>query len=146
MCIIIDTSAVPKMRAQGELRSNPVLKRLRNGKFKLALGGKLTKELAGTKIRDLLSDLVRARFAYVYKTSVINIETKKVKDWNLCKSNDEHVIALARVSGARVLYADDGDLHDEFKNAVLVPSPRGRIYQNESHRHLLVRCPTRKIP
>lgn len=146
MCIIIDTSAVSKMRVQGEFRANPVLKRLQNREFKLAIGGKLTEELLGTRLRNLLVEMVKSKIACDYKSSVINIETQKVKDLNLCKSNDAHVIALARISGVRILYADDGDLHADFKNTELVPKPRGRIYQDEGHRHLLNKCPPCKNP
>ena len=49
------------------------------------------------------------------------------------KSNDPHIIALARLSGARTLCSHDQDLHCDFKNASLVPRPKGRIYQDRSH-------------
>ena len=67
------------------------------------------------------------------------------------KSDDEHVIALARVSKARVLYAHDSGLRDDFRNRALVSNPRGRLYPlNESpaatrrRRSMLIRtdlCP-----
>lgn len=43
-------------------------------------------------------------------------------------SNDPHVIALADVSGARILYSNDENLRDDFRNSVLVSSPRGKLY------------------
>ena len=43
-----------------------------------------------------------------------------------CVSDDEHIIALAKVSGARLLYSKDGDLHSDFTNPRLLS--RGRVY------------------
>ena len=45
-----------------------------------------------------------------------------------CRSNDTHVIALAQISGARLLYSNDKDLHVDFKNKRLIDEPRGKIY------------------
>ena len=63
-----------------------------------------------------------------------------------CKSDDQHVIALAQVSGSRFLYSDDGDLHEDFKNNRLINRPRGVIYSTKdrgnftpAHRRLLGR-------
>ena len=62
----------------------------------------------------------------------------------VCKSNDLHVLALALVSGARLLYTNDTALIDDFGNREIVTRPRGKIYttaQNadvtDAHRRLL---------
>ena len=55
----------------------------------------------------------------------------KAKEKNLrkeCVSNDAHIIALAQISGARLLCSNDQDLHKDFKNKKLIDSPRGRVY------------------
>lgn len=36
--------------------------------------------------------------------------------------------ALALVSGARLLYSDDGDLNDDFSNPDIISRPGGRVY------------------
>ena len=63
-----------------------------------------------------------------------------------CASDDEHVIALARVSGARLLFTNDGDLQADFKNPGIINGPRGVIYTTmlkqevtRTHRDLLRR-------
>ena len=43
-------------------------------------------------------------------------------------SDDEHVLALALVSGARLLYTNDAALISDFKNRTIVATPRGKIY------------------
>ncbi len=76
----------------------------------------------------------------------VDTETKALKANGLCKSNDPHVLALAQVSGARLLYSNDKDLQQDFKNKALINSPRGKVYstlENKdftlSHRRLLGR-------
>lgn len=46
-------------------------------------------------------------------------------------------IALAQVSGARVLCTDDHPLMQDFKNRELLSNPRGRVYQRAEHAALL---------
>ena len=36
--------------------------------------------------------------------------------------------ALAKISGARLLYSNDKDLHQDFKDKNLIDNPRGRVY------------------
>ncbi len=66
------------------------------------------------------------------KTKVIDDLEKDLIDEDSCSSDDEHIIALAKVSGARLLYSNDGLLEDDFKNKGktpnLLPSPRGKSY------------------
>ena len=59
--------------------------------------------------------------------SLVEAETDKLISDNSCRSNDEHVIALARLSGARVLFADDQLLRDDFRNPDLINNPRGKL-------------------
>ena len=44
------------------------------------------------------------------------------------RSNDRHVLALARLSGARLLYSRDEALRDDFRNVKLLAGPRGKLY------------------
>ena len=62
----------------------------------------------------------------------------------VCKSNDLHVIGLALVSGARLLYTNDTALIDDFGNREVIARPRGKIYTTarnanvtDAHRRLL---------
>ena len=53
---------------------------------------------------------------------------KRLKSEGSCRSNDQHVIALAQLSGARLLYSNDRNLNHDFVNPELVPQPTGRVY------------------
>lgn len=103
---------------------------------RVAAGGRLKTELLKTKFRDIYQTLLLAGRLVEYAANEVNRMEKKVKNANACTSNDHHVIALARVSDARTLFSRDVELHADFCNRRLL-SPRGRVYQNPSHRHLL---------
>ena len=45
-----------------------------------------------------------------------------------CRSDDHHVIALAQISGARMLFSNDGALQQDFKNIKLIDQPPGTVY------------------
>lgn len=73
-------------------------------------------------------------------------EQRVVVEIGICRSNDTHVIALARLSGARTLVTSPesnknptGDklLQIDFKNRQLINNPKGSIYKNRTHRKLL---------
>ena len=51
-----------------------------------------------------------------------------------CRSNDTHVIALAQISGARLLYSNDIALHEDFGNKRLIDKPRGKVYSTNRHK------------
>ena len=71
----------------------------------------------------------------------------------VCKSNDVHVLALALVSGARLLYTNDTALIDDFGNREIVARPRGKIYTTarntavtDAHRRLLAARDLCRVP
>ena len=60
--------------------------------------------------------------------SKVNQLQQRLEDKQVCRSNDAHIIELAQISGARLLYSNDRDLTDDFRDRGLVPNPRGRVY------------------
>lgn len=58
----------------------------------------------------------------------IDAKVRELKQAGACKSNDEHVIALAQVSKARLLYTNDKKLTGDFKNEKLVGNPGGKVF------------------
>lgn len=88
-----------------------------------------------TQRASLVRELERAGRAVIYSAAAVNAEEAMVKDE--CWSNDPHVIALARISGARVLCASDRRLKDDFTNPALINSPVGGIYETSADSSLL---------
>jgi hypothetical protein len=106
---------------------------------RLVYGGKLENELKKDQgaARSLL-DLWRDGRAIRVEKNKVDSETERVRKLGLCRSNDHHVIALAIVSGARVLYSHDGKPQADFDNPKLINHPRGRVYKYAKHKRLLV--------
>ena len=154
MCAIVDANVV------GEVFGNekkPEEKRpeagerffewLNGDRGVLVVGGKVSKELGrhgqykewarqaflSGQLRRMDENAVRAR-------------TEKLKNEGVHKSDDPHILALAQISGARLLYSNDRDLHQDFKNPALIDKPRGKVYSTlesrefqDSHKRLLAR-------
>lgn len=68
---------------------------------------------------------------------LVDHETNVVRSTGLCLSDDPHIVALARVSGARVLCSNDDALCADFKNPRLLAKPRGKIYRYAEHSRLI---------
>jgi hypothetical protein len=102
----------------------------------VAVGGRLKMELLKTKFRYLYQQLLIAGRLIEYATPEVNQVERELTRSQVMRSDDPHVIALARVSHARTLFSRDVELHSDFCNRVLL-APRGRVYQNRSHQHLL---------
>ncbi len=60
--------------------------------------------------------------------SKIDEITKFLSNSSSCESNDSHIIALAQISNARLLFSRDIALQNDFKNPDLIKNPRGKIY------------------
>jgi len=140
MCVIIDASIAPLLfRNPPDKNFLPVSNWLHdpNKDGRLVYGGRLTQELFRVEsTRRYLRALQQAGKAFLIPDRAISAEEAHVIALRLCRSNDPHVIALARISGARTLCSDDEDLHHDFKNLRLI-KPKGYVYQEPGHAHLL---------
>ena len=56
------------------------------------------------------------------------------------RSDDPHVLALARYKHVRLLYTGDQDLVADFKNKQFVDRPRGKVYASAANADLLTRA------
>lgn len=137
MCLIVDANVSHLVFCTSRGRDAAPIWRwlLRDGA--IVYGGRLASELArnGTA-RTLLRELNRSGKAVLVASSAVAAEEVAVASLGLCESDDPHVIALARASGARVLYTHDRALMNDFRNPGLV-APKGSIYQRAKHARLL---------
>lgn len=117
----------------------------RNGK--LVVGGKLLQELSGySNFSGWLRRALAVGRASRIPDDKVDTETASLQSRNICKSNDAHILALAKVIGARLLFTNDQDLQADFKNRQIISGVRGRIYTTQldsrtgkTHRRLLNR-------
>ena len=149
MCAIVDNNV--RDQVFGENSTSPAgrlfLKWLSEGRGKLVVGGGLLRELSeyGDFNRWLRTALGR-NVAVATDDDAVDNETEAIRGEQVCRSDDEHVLALARVSGARLLFTNDADLQTDFKNRDIINNPRGVIYTTRrrqdvtsTHRNLLRR-------
>lgn len=116
----------------------------------LALGGRLRSELSDCgRNQSFLRTYNQLRLNGRVRDipdSVVDAETEILAAGRICRSNDAHILALARVSGARLLYTNDQALQQDFGDPQIVTNPRGRVYTTrlrsdvrQTHRELLER-------
>lgn len=55
------------------------------------------------------------------------------------RSDDPHVLALARATGVRLLYTGDPGLIADFKDKKFIDQPRGKVYSSAANAQLLTR-------
>ncbi len=153
MCIIIDANMAhklgnPRHQRPPDAAARQVLNRLIGySGLKLALGGKLAKEVLQLRVmQELVNELEKTGRVYKYDNKAIRERTKILIDAEACKSDDQHVIALAQVSRARLLYSQDRKLCLDFTNSALIAHPVGRVYQRKADAHLLDNPPACSPP
>lgn len=142
MCLILDTNRFGEALAEPVPPAYaPLLRWLLDpqGTGTLVLGGtKYRKEIGlHQRARRFFIEQVRAGRAIAIDDVAIDAEEKRLQAEKACASDDEHVIALARVSGARVVCTEDQALWGDIKNKALLDSPRGRVYRTAEHADLL---------
>ena len=64
----------------------------------------------------------------------VSTRTDRIEQERLHTSNDPHVLALAQLSGARLLYSNDAKLQQDFKNKDLIDRPQGNIYSTRQNK------------
>ncbi len=135
MCAIIDASVAHEVFGDNRPEAGEEFFRwINKGKGRLVVGSKLLDELKKTKYNRwmrraiLYTRLVRQLPGEEVKAKTKELEKQKRKRKDTYKSNDPHVLALAQVSGARLLYVNDRDLEADFKNKNLIDRPEGKLY------------------
>lgn len=130
MCAIIDANCLHEVFGSG---NRPEAGR----KFydwlekrgKLVIGGKLRKELGhDSRFLQWYRQAINSGLVTDVDDVTVNKKTKELNKNKSCKSNDAHIIALAQISQARLLYSNDCCLQDDFQNSDLIKNPRGKIY------------------
>ena len=139
MCVIIDANVAAEVFAFPVHNDYaPLWKWIDHKDGRIVYGGENRRELAElTNVRRRLKTLWDAGLALAEDDREVDKEQKAVIKKSHCRSDDPHVIALARVSGARVLCTEDQDLQTDFKDRNLVPTPKGKVYKTADHQHVL---------
>ena len=119
--------------------------RIDSGRVRLVVGGRLRRELDRIReFRRWRRGAVLAGRVTLLSDEVVDRTAFRLQQEQTCRSDDEHVVAVAQISGARLLYSNDTDLQDDFTDKALIDQPRGKVYSTRirddltpAHRRLL---------
>lgn len=136
MPIIIDANRAGDFSAPLQGHALEIISRLKSKQMSVALGGKLTKELSKTKLKDLLLEWVRSGRAKRIDDHELTAEEARLEALGLA-SNDSHVLALAIKSNCKLLYSADDNLITDFKNVKII-NPKGKVVKPTTKRHIAV--------
>ena len=130
MCAILDNDRVHQVfGANRPPAGRAFFDWIDSGRGRLVVGGKLRRELddncAFLKWRR---QAVLAGRVTLLNDEAVDSRSGQLKREKACRSNDAHVVAVAQLSGARLLYTNDASLQDDFRNKSLIDLPRGRVY------------------
>ena len=134
MCAIVDTNAVGELWDGGSSPAGQYFRRWVEGSSgRLVVGGQIRQELGSSSAARWLQELDRAGKLTKVDDSRVDRQAARLRgvpasDPGSCRSDDHHVIALAQISGARLLFSNDKDLHKDFKNKQLIDQPSGTVY------------------
>lgn len=152
MCVIIDTNALGQVfqttpdASPGADAAAFMHARVRDGTVQMAWG--LCPRRREYRLEGLVARLHQARLVKLYKTDDLAEEARRLREkaGNRIRSDDETVLAIACLSGARLLVSHDGDLCDDFRDREIL-TPKGKRYPlhrlpdptplRESHRTLV---------
>ncbi len=138
MCMILDINMWPDFFNK-TIAMQPVHKWLekKNGKLVYSNHELFQKELTQNQRTVLEKYYQSGKARLVPKKQVEQIITD-LKENNTFKSNDIHILGLAKANRVKVLCTKDKDLHYDFKHILA-----GSVYQNTKHQHLLTKdtCP-----
>ena len=147
MCAIIDANVAHE--AFGTGKSTAAGRAFREavdaGRLLLVVGGRVLDELdLNQGFRQWRAAAAQFGRVRVLDRQVVDAGANQLRSTQACQSNDEHVVALAQVSGARLLFTNDHQLQQDFRSKRLIDGPRGSVYTTRkgpaltgSHRRLL---------
>ena len=146
MCIIVDANRIGGLLGDPpDKDSAPVRSWIESGRGRIvySTGGQFANEIGG-KAKLKLQEYVRAGSARLVPHADLAEMEERLRSNQSLRSNDPHVIALARASGARLLFSGDRNLIRDFTSPQIISKPRGKVYSGAGNAGLLkrIRCPT----
>ncbi len=131
MCAIIDANVAHEVFGKDAPPAGVGFRNwISEGSGRLVVGGLLMSELerSSQDFKIWAAEAQQAGIMRVENACEIADKAETLRKAGVCRSNDHHVIALAQVSGARLLYSNDQNLHRDFGNKRLIDNPRGSVY------------------
>ena len=135
MCAIVDVNLSYEIFGDNRPEAGErFLERLNSGTLRLVVSRKLLAELNYGKAKQWVQQGISAGIVQQESTGTVDEREEQLSRDGNCLSNDIHVIALAQISGARLLYSNDRALHADFGNKLLIDRPRGKVYSTNERK------------
>ena len=131
MCAIVDANAAHEVFGSSPSQAGArFFDWITNRTGHVIAGGKLLSELeqSSEDFRLWASIATVSGKLRIVSAREVDARTERILSEDACRSDDHHVIALAQVGGARLLYSNDRALHQDFRDPELVNHPRGRVF------------------
>ena len=145
MCIIVDANRLGAFLADPPGEDAAPLRAWlnRGGRIVYSTGGVFAKEV-GHAARERLRTWVRRDMATLVSADRFADDEHRLRADPDLRSDDPHVLALAREAKVRLLHTGDADLTADFKNRKFIDRPRGKVYSSAANARLLAttRCAT----
>ena len=148
MCAIVDASVANEVFGADRTEAGNEFRKWLDARGHLVTGGDNLRELnrASTDFKIWALAARDAGRMSIVDSRRVDRQRDELTQAGTCRSNDEHVIALAQIGGARLLFTNDHDLQLDFRDNKLMSNPRGRTYSTSvnsqytrAHRDLLYR-------
>ena len=147
MCAIVDADVASQVfSANPTPAGGAFFDWLNTRRGRLMTGGKQLTELENGSpgFREWAHAAIGAGAMSVLPKALVAQKSDEIEREKQHKSNDPHVLAVAQLSGARLLFTNDNYLQRDFKAKKLIDNPRGRVYHTNTgpeftatHRRLL---------
>ena len=130
MCAIVDANVAGEVFGEdASPAGREFFNWLNGGRGRLVVGGKLLDELEDTRgFTTWASAATLAGRLTTLSEREVEARTRKIEREAAYSSNDPHVLAVAQIGNARLLFTNDQDLGLDFRRRSLIDRPRGRIY------------------
>lgn len=130
MCAIVDASVAGEVFGSKRTPAGEgFFDWITNGNGKIVVGGTLREELGHSQaFLEWSLDAVQTGRMISLTDDSVNARTAQLQKEAKHRSNDPHILALAQVSGARLLYTNDKCLKDDFKNKNIISHPEGKVF------------------
>ncbi len=139
MCIILDANCVSSYLDKDNTDMKPVKKWVdTKGKIVFSAEEQIKKELEHhTEMFNLLDAYRKIGKVKMLNKEKVEYTVKELKNTKGLKSNDKHILALAKVGRIPLIVTRDKNLQHDFKTII-----KGKIYSKAKHKHLLedVKC------
>ena len=138
MCAILDANVASEVFGDSLAPAGErFLNWVNSGRGRLVGGGRLLRELerASPGFRAWVKAAINLGKMRVVDEWTVAERTLELAESGELESDDPHVIALAQISGARLLYSNDVALQRDFRNARNLSNPRGRVYSTDTERN-----------